>query len=91
MDVPQTMQCIEISEPGGPQVLIQSERPVPAPGADELLIKVAAAGVNRPRRFSETGAVSLRREGAIRPSRTRGLRCTVAAVGRATLLRMENW
>lgn len=55
MDVPQTMQCIEISEPGGPQVLVQSERPVPVPGANELLIKIAAAGVNRPDVFQRMG------------------------------------
>ena len=55
MDVPQTMQCIEISEPGGPQVLVQSERPIPVPGANELLIKVVAAGVNRPDVFQRMG------------------------------------
>jgi putative PIG3 family NAD(P)H quinone oxidoreductase len=42
------MKCIEISKPGGPEVLVQAERPAPAPKADEVLIKVAAAGVNRP-------------------------------------------
>jgi NADPH2:quinone reductase len=42
------MKCIEISKPGGPEVLVPAERPVPAPKAHEILIKVAAAGVNRP-------------------------------------------
>jgi NADPH2:quinone reductase len=42
------MKCIEISKPGGPEVLVPAERPAPAPKADEILIKVAAAGVNRP-------------------------------------------
>jgi NADPH2:quinone reductase len=42
------MICIEISTPGEPEVLIPVERPTPVPGADEILIKVAAAGVNRP-------------------------------------------
>ncbi len=43
-----TMTCIEIAEPGGPEVLRPTTRPVPAPGSGEVLIDVAAAGVNRP-------------------------------------------
>ena len=42
------MRCIEISKPGGPEVLVAAERPAPAPKANEILVKVAAAGVNRP-------------------------------------------
>ena len=42
------MKCIEISKPGGPEVLVAAERPTPAPKANEILVKVAAAGVNRP-------------------------------------------
>ncbi len=42
------MICIEISKPGEPDVLVSVERPTPAPGPDEVLIRVAAAGVNRP-------------------------------------------
>ncbi len=42
------MKCIEISKPGGPEVLVPAERPTPAPKAKEILVKVAAAGVNRP-------------------------------------------
>jgi NADPH2:quinone reductase len=42
------MKCIEISKPGGPEVLVVAERPAPSPKADEILVKVAAAGVNRP-------------------------------------------
>jgi NADPH2:quinone reductase len=42
------MKCIQISKPGGPEVLVPAERPAPAPKAHEILIKVAAAGVNRP-------------------------------------------
>ena len=46
--LPETMTAIEIREPGGPEVLVPATRPVPRPGAGEVLIKVAAAGVNRP-------------------------------------------
>jgi len=40
--------CIEISRPGGPDVLVPVERPDPVPGPDDVLIRVAGAGVNRP-------------------------------------------
>lgn len=43
-----TMHAIEIAQPGGPDVLRLVERPVPAPRSGELLVRVAAAGVNRP-------------------------------------------
>jgi len=46
--IPQTMTAVEIREPGAPQVLRAVERPVPQPGPGEVLIHVAAAGVNRP-------------------------------------------
>jgi putative PIG3 family NAD(P)H quinone oxidoreductase len=42
------MTAIVVREPGGPEVLIPAERPRPAVAADDVLIKVAAAGVNRP-------------------------------------------
>jgi len=42
------MRAIEISAPGGPEVLRVTQRPVPIPAANEVLIEVAAAGVNRP-------------------------------------------
>src|SRR5216110_71162 len=42
------MLAIEIRSPGGPEVLVPAERPRPEPGAGEVLIKVRAAGVNRP-------------------------------------------
>jgi len=42
------MKVIEISSFGGPEVLRPADRPIPVPGANEVLIKVAAAGVNRP-------------------------------------------
>ena len=46
--LPATMSAIAIRAPGGPEVLVVEERPVPQPGPDEILVKVAAAGVNRP-------------------------------------------
>ena len=48
MTIPTTMSAIDPAEPGGPEVLIPVERPVPHPGPGEVLIRVAAAGVNRP-------------------------------------------
>jgi NADPH2:quinone reductase len=46
--IPDTMIAIDPTTPGGPEVLQPVERPVPVPGADEVLIRVAAAGVNQP-------------------------------------------
>lgn len=48
MTLPSEMRAIEIKQPGGPEVLLPARRPMPKPGPDEVLIKVAAAGVNRP-------------------------------------------
>lgn len=55
-DLPATMTAIAISRPGGPEVLVPEERPVPRPGDDEILIRVAAAGVNRPDVLQRAGA-----------------------------------
>lgn len=46
--LPDEMTVIEIPEPGGPEALKPGKRPLPTPGAEEVLVKVAAAGVNRP-------------------------------------------
>ncbi|WP_425992584.1 NAD(P)H-quinone oxidoreductase [Afipia sp. DC4300-2b1] len=46
--LPAQMTAIAISKPGGPEVLVPEQRPVPKPGPNEILIKVEAAGVNRP-------------------------------------------
>jgi putative PIG3 family NAD(P)H quinone oxidoreductase len=48
MEIPENMIAIDPTGPGGPEVLQPVERPVPVPGPGELLIKVEAAGVNRP-------------------------------------------
>src|SRR3982074_3280907 len=46
--LPAQMTVIGISKPGGPEGLVPEPRPVPTPGPGEILVKVAAAGVNRP-------------------------------------------
>jgi putative PIG3 family NAD(P)H quinone oxidoreductase len=46
--LPSEMIVIEISKPGGPEVLTPAKRPLPEPGHGEILIRAAAAGVNRP-------------------------------------------
>lgn len=46
--IPAVMTAIGIAAPGGPEVLKAEERPVPQPGDGEILVKVRAAGVNRP-------------------------------------------
>ena len=46
--LPATMTCVEIKKPGGPEALVPTTRPVLQPKDGEILIKVAAAGVNRP-------------------------------------------
>ena len=53
---PATMRAIEITPPGGPEVLKVARRPVPQPAAGEVLVKVQAAGVNRPDVMQRTGS-----------------------------------
>ena len=48
MTLPSKMRAIEIAKPGGPEALVPGERPLPTPKPNEILVKVAAAGVNRP-------------------------------------------
>ena len=79
------MICIEISRPGGPDALVPVERPDPVPGPDDVLIRVAGAGVNWPD--------VLQRRGSYPPppgaSDIPGLEVsgTVAAVG----ARVDQW
>jgi len=56
MTLPQTMRAVEITKPGGPEVLALCQRPVPVPGAGQILIEVAFAGVNRPDALQRAGA-----------------------------------
>ena len=56
MKLPKTMRVVEISAPGGPEVLRVAERPVPRPGYGEILIRMRFAGVNRPDALQRAGA-----------------------------------
>ena len=56
MTLPTEMTAIEISVPGGPDVLKPVKRPVPQPGPGQILIKLAAAGVNRPDVLQRAGS-----------------------------------
>src|SRR5689334_22934812 len=55
MATPNTMRAVEITQPGGPEVLKIGSRPVPRPKSGEVLIRVAAAGVNRPDTMQRAG------------------------------------
>jgi NADPH2:quinone reductase len=54
--VPEMMTAIEITTPGGPDVLKPARVPTPRPGSGQILIKVAAAGVNRPDLMQRAGS-----------------------------------
>jgi putative PIG3 family NAD(P)H quinone oxidoreductase len=54
--LPAQMTVVAISKPGGPEVLVPETRSVPSPGPGELLVKVAAAGVNRPDAAQRSGS-----------------------------------
>ncbi len=79
MTLPQQMRCIEISAPGGPEVLRLARRAVPVPGPGEILIEVAWAGVNRPDALQRAGAYKAPPGASDLP----GLECSgrVAALG----------
>lgn len=47
MTLPSQMKIVDVASPGGPEQLVLADRPVPTPGDDEVLIKIAAAGLNR--------------------------------------------
>ena len=49
------MRAVEITKPGGPEVLAVTERPVPEPRAGEVSLKIAYAGVNRPDALQRAG------------------------------------
>ncbi len=56
MSLPSEMRVVEIAAPGGPEVLRPARRPLPQPAAGEILIRVRAAGVNRPDALQRAGA-----------------------------------
>ncbi len=56
MTLPTAMRAVEITAPGGPEVLRETERPVPTPGPGQILIAVDHAGVNRPDVLQRAGA-----------------------------------
>ena len=56
MEIPDKMRAVEISTPGGPDVLRTVDRPTPRPGADDVLVRVVAAGVNFPDTVQRRGA-----------------------------------
>lgn len=56
MSIPKTMQAVEITKAGGPEVLQICEREVPTPAYGEILIRLAYAGVNRPDALQRAGA-----------------------------------
>lgn len=56
MALPEQMRAIEITEPGGPEVLKPTTRPVPTPQAGEIVLRVAWAGVNRPDALQRAGS-----------------------------------
>ena len=56
MTLPDKMRVVEISEPGGPEVLVPGQRDVPKPGPGEVLIRLAWAGVNRPDALQRAGS-----------------------------------
>lgn len=54
-NLPETMNCVEVKVPGGPEALVPATRPVPEAGKGEVLIKVAAAGINGPDIYQRKG------------------------------------
>ncbi len=81
MNLPAKMRAVEITKPGGPEVLVPAERALPQPKPHEILVKVAAAGVNRPDVLQRMGSYAPPPDASDLP----GLEIagTVAAVGSA--------
>lgn len=55
-DMAETMRAVQIDRPGGPEVLVPVERPLPEPGHGQVLLRIAFAGVNRPDALQRAGA-----------------------------------
>ncbi|MDO6591312.1 MULTISPECIES: NAD(P)H-quinone oxidoreductase [Rhodobacterales] len=73
------MKAVEIASPGGPEVLTLTDRPVPTPAYDQVVIKVAYAGINRPDALQRAGLYNPPRNASDLP----GLEAsgTIAAIG----------
>jgi NADPH2:quinone reductase len=65
--IPRMMKAISIKEPGGPGMLVEIDFPVPRPGPSEVLIRVAAAGVNRPDVLQRLGRYPVPRDASPLP------------------------
>ena len=91
------MRAVEIAEPGGPDVLRLVERPIPEPGPGEVLIRIAAAGVNRPDVFQRPAVHAA--AGRLRSARTRSIRhdrragegCHAMAARRSSVCAPRGW
>ncbi len=85
MTIPDTMRAIAIAEPGGPEVLVEVSEPVPEISDEDVLVKVATAGVNRPDVLQRQGLYPLPPDASPLP----GLEIAgeVAAVGKA----VQRW
>jgi len=90
-ELPSQMQVVEIGAPGGPEMLRTATRPVPQPKAGEVLIKVAAAGVNGPDLVQRKGLYPPRR--ALGPARSRNIRRNSSAgrSGRTLVCRRQGY
>jgi putative PIG3 family NAD(P)H quinone oxidoreductase len=66
-DLPETMRAIAISEPGPPEVLRSVSEPVPEPGDNDVLVQVAAAGINRPDILQRQGLYPLPADASLLP------------------------
>src|SRR5688572_18441951 len=84
--IPREMKAVAITRPGGPEVLASTERPVPAPKASEILIEVAAAGVNRPDVLQRSGNYPVPPDASDLP----GLEVAGQVVAKGDAVRMWN-
>src|SRR5918999_1478331 len=84
--IPNEMKAVEIAKPGGPEVLKPAERPVPVAKSHEILIKVAAAGVNRPDVLQRSGNYPVPPDASDLP----GLEVAGEVVARGDAVKMWN-
>ena len=85
-NLPSAMRAVEISKPGGPEVLTPAQRAVPKPKPHEILIRVAAAGVNRPDVLQRSGNYPVPPDASDLP----GLEVAGEVVAKGDAVRMWN-